>query len=126
MPMDFQKYNDFVDGRLSGESINLNDLLNRMSNLERTDHNIPKLVAAAFGISSEAGEFSDIVKKVVFQRKDLDDRTISDMKSELGDVLFYWMCACSAIGIDPNKVMIDNIEKLTKRYPQGFRPAAKE
>jgi len=42
------------------------------------------------------------------------------MKRELGDVIFYWINACRALGIDPNEVIEENVNKLSKRYPNGF------
>jgi len=38
---------------------------------------------------------------------------------ELGDIMWYWMNSCSALGIDPNDVIAENVRKLEKRYPGG-------
>ena len=42
------------------------------------------------------------------------------MKRELGDVLWYWVQGCIALGFTPEEVMQENINKLEKRYPNGF------
>ena len=41
------------------------------------------------------------------------------MKSELGDVIWYWINACRAIDVDPNEVIAQNVQKLESRYPGG-------
>ena len=39
---------------------------------------------------------------------------------ELGDVLWYWVQGCTALGYTPQEVMEENINKLESRYPNGF------
>jgi NTP pyrophosphatase (non-canonical NTP hydrolase) len=41
------------------------------------------------------------------------------MKRELGDVIWYWINACNALGMDPNEVIEENVNKLISRYPGG-------
>jgi NTP pyrophosphatase (non-canonical NTP hydrolase) len=41
------------------------------------------------------------------------------MKRELGDIMWYWMNACNALGLDPNDVIAENVSKLEARYPGG-------
>jgi NTP pyrophosphatase (non-canonical NTP hydrolase) len=41
------------------------------------------------------------------------------MKRELGDIMWYWINACTALGLDPNDVIAENVEKLKARYPGG-------
>ena len=48
------------------------------------------------------------------------------MKRELGDVLWYWIQGCIALGYTPEEVMQENIRKLEKRYPNGFEIARSE
>ena len=48
------------------------------------------------------------------------------MKRELGDVLWYWIQGCIALGYTPEEVMQENIKKLEKRYPNGFEVARSE
>ncbi len=69
-----------------------------------------------FGLTSEAGEVAAFLQKQ-YQGHDID---IAHMKKELGDVM--WMVAeiCTAIGTTMNEIAIGNIEKLRKRFPDGF------
>ena len=80
---------------------------------------MPRLLTAAFGLGAEAGEFTEIVKKIVLQGKPLDKDNIFHMQRELGDVIWYWMQGCMALNIDPNEVIQMNIDKLKSRYPGG-------
>ena len=80
---------------------------------------IPRLLTAALGLSAESGEFTEIVKKLVFQGKPLTEETKTHMIKELGDVVWYWTQGCMALGVNPNDVINTNKEKLMARYPQG-------
>lgn len=76
------------------------------------------LVWCATGLIGEAGEVADYVKKGVFhQHGVLPDR----LADELGDVLWYIASLCTLAGIDLSDVMQANIEKLNRRYPNGYR-----
>lgn len=74
------------------------------------------MLHSAVGISGEAGELLDHMKKVVWQDHKLD---FDYMVLELGDILFYLTSMCNCIGTDIDTVRRLNIEKLTKRYPDG-------
>ena len=80
-----------------------------------------RLMTALIGMMAESGEFAEVVKKKVFQA---DTQFTSDeifhMKRELGDVLWYWVQGCIALGFTPDEVMDENIKKLEARYPNGF------
>ena len=76
-------------------------------------------VSGAVGMSSEAGEFAEIIKKCVFQGKEMTDDIKKHLASELGDVAWYWINSCRALGVDPNEVIGNNVEKLKARYPGG-------
>jgi NTP pyrophosphatase (non-canonical NTP hydrolase) len=41
------------------------------------------------------------------------------MKRELGDIIWYWIQACMALGLDPNDVVAENVKKLESRFPGG-------
>jgi len=86
---------------------------------------VPRLLTAALGLSAESGEFTEIVKKLVFQGKPLSDETRIHMIKELGDVMWYWTQGCMALGVDPNEVINTNKEKLMARYPAGEFEVAK-
>lgn len=69
------------------------------------------------GISGEAGECSDLIKKHLHHGHDLDKDAL--MK-ELGDVCWYVALGCEVLGVDMESVMQKNIDKLKLRYPDGF------
>mgnify|MGYP001430034568 CR=1 FL=1 len=114
--MDLLKYSEFVQACTSAESEYTGDMIQRLLNLEETGVNVSLLVTGAIGLSSESGEFSEIVKKMIFQGKDLDKH---HLKRELGDIIWYWINACRALNLDPNEVILENVEKLKARYPEG-------
>ena len=118
--IDLNKYKEFVQGVTSEASTSSVEMANRMEALENeTGKNIALLMTGAIGIASEGGEFSEIVKKCVFQGKPLDDETIFHCKRELGDIMWYWFSSCRALGLDPNEVIDENVNKLKARYPGG-------
>jgi NTP pyrophosphatase (non-canonical NTP hydrolase) len=116
--IDLNKYKEFVQEVTSQESNNTRKLTDK---LEELDHkvNIALLMTGSIGLASEGGEFSEIVKKCVFQGKPLDADTIFHMKRELGDIMWYWVNACRALDLDPNDVVEENVNKLKARYPGG-------
>ena len=75
------------------------------------------LVNGVMGLNGESGEVIDIVKKHMFQGHDLD---IEKIKKELGDVMWYIAEISEALDINMNEVMEGNIEKLSKRFKNGF------
>ena len=74
------------------------------------------MLHSAVGISGEAGELLDHMKKAVWQEHKID---LHYMILELGDILFYLTSMCNCVGTDIDEVRKLNIEKLTKRYPDG-------
>jgi NTP pyrophosphatase (non-canonical NTP hydrolase) len=82
---------------------------------------IERLTNAALGLSGEAGEFADAVKKARYQGHDLD---VANLANELGDIAWYVALACESLGLSLGDVMHGNIEKLQRRYPDGFSTAA--
>jgi len=114
---------DFVKKVTSGESLSTMQMYNRMIDIETTESkmkvNAASLMTGAIGIASEGGEFSEIVKKCIFQGKPMDDETIFHCKRELGDIMWYWITSCRALGLDPNEVIEENVKKLESRYPDG-------
>lgn len=119
--IDLKKYAEFVLAVCSKDSKDLDSFIERLLTLknERPDINIPLLLTGGIGLGSEAGEFEEIVKKIAFQGKPLNDENIFHLKRELGDIIWYWTNACNALGIDPNEVIAENVKKLEARYPGG-------
>jgi NTP pyrophosphatase (non-canonical NTP hydrolase) len=118
MNIDLNRYKEFVQGVTSPASNELESLINRLRELNEVV-NIPLLMTGSMGIAAEGGEFAEIVKKCVFQGKPLNDDTIFHMKRELGDIAWYWVNACRALGLDPNEVISENVKKLESRFPGG-------
>ena len=75
------------------------------------------ILNGVMGLNGEAGECIDIVKKHLFQGHGLDERKLKD---ELSDVLWYVAITCEGLGITMDEVMQYNVEKLLRRYPNGF------
>lgn len=75
------------------------------------------LLHAAMGLSTEANEVVDQMKKVLFYGKPLDQTNI---KEELGDLMFYMAMICRELDLSFEELATINIEKLKKRYPDGF------
>ncbi len=117
--VDLNKYKEFVQGVTSQQSNETEALCNQLQSLEQEGVNMALLLTGSIGIASEGGEFSEIVKKCIFQGKPLDAETIFHAKRELGDIMWYWVNSCRALGLDPNDVIAENVEKLKARYPGG-------
>lgn len=75
------------------------------------------LTNSVMGLCGESGEACDIVKKHLFHGHELDRESLI---KELGDVAWYLAEAASALDINLDEVFERNIEKLKKRYPEGF------
>lgn len=69
------------------------------------------------GLSGECGEVIDLLKKHIWQGKELD---INDLIEEVGDVLWYIANLCNVNNITMEECMLANVNKLRKRYPNGF------
>lgn len=77
------------------------------------------LANMALGIAGEAGECADVAKKWLYHHKD-PDAMRDHLLEEMGDVLWYLGAMCQALGTSMETVARDNIEKLRKRWPNGF------
>jgi NTP pyrophosphatase (non-canonical NTP hydrolase) len=124
--MTLEEYRQFVDSVTSKESKDFASFSHRLSEVHSIsksdmlgDVNVPRLITAAFGLVSEGGEFTEVVKKVLFQGKELDEDNRTRLVKELGDVAWYWANACTALNVDPLDVLELNAEKLKARFPEG-------
>ena len=77
----------------------------------------------AMGLCGEAGEVADHIKKGVFHQHGIDREKL---KEELGDVIWYVAAICQAADLTLAEAMEGNINKLLKRYPDGFSAAASQ
>ena len=76
-----------------------------------------RLTNGVFGLCGETGEVADIVKKAMFQGHDLDTNRVAE---ELGDIAWYLAITAHAIGKNLDDIFQGNVDKLMKRYPDGF------
>jgi len=117
--VDLVKYTQFVDGTTSYPSKSNEEFIARIRQLAEGDVPIARLMTAAVGISAEAGEFTEIVKKIAFQGKELTEDNRIHLIKELGDVYWYFTQAMLGLDVDLNEVVLTNVMKLTARYPEG-------
>ena len=131
--VDLKRYQDFVEAVTSKESNDLTSFMDRLNRLDGNyeaygpngeyihgpDVNVPLLLTGAVGLNSESGELIEIVKKMLFQGKPLNEENVFHMKRELGDIMWYWINTCRALNLDPNDVIVENVKKLEARYPGG-------
>ena len=75
------------------------------------------LINSVMGLCGESGEAIDIVKKWFAQGHELDKEHLA---KELGDIAWYLAEAATALDITLEEVLQANIDKLKKRYPEGF------
>ena len=113
------KYIEFVRQTTSPASSEYPKLVERLNELEGQGADVSRLMTAAFGMSAEAGEFTEVVKKIFLQGKPYTEENIFHMKRELGDLCWYLAQACMALDITFEEVLEMNYEKLSARYPAG-------
>jgi NTP pyrophosphatase (non-canonical NTP hydrolase) len=118
--IDTNKYIEFVRQTTSPASSDFSELLARLTELETSaDADVPRLMTAAFGISAEAGEFTEVIKKIFLQGKPYNEDNAFHLKRELGDICWYIAQACMALDTTFEEVLQMNYEKLSARYPEG-------
>jgi NTP pyrophosphatase (non-canonical NTP hydrolase) len=127
--VDLNRYTEFVEAITSRESEDLTTFMNSLDRLDANYNdatethgpnvNVSLLITGAMGMCGEAGEFSEIVKKLIFHSKPLTVEVHQHLQKELGDIIFYWTNTCRSLGIDPNTIIQMNVDKLSSRYPGG-------
>lgn len=100
---------------LRSESTDYVSVQQRLQNPE-----VIRLLHAAMGLSTEAGEFVDQLKRHLFYGKPLD---LVNLKEECGDVGWYLGLSIEVLQTTLNEVLTRNIEKLKVRYPEKFSDA---
>ena len=119
MTVDTNKYLEFVHGVTSPPSLDYPVLSARLSELEANGTNVTQLLTAALGLTAEAGEFTEVVKKIFLQGKPYTEENVFHMKRELGDICWYLAQACMALDTTFDEIIEMNVEKLESRYPGG-------
>ena len=114
-------YMEFVNAVTSEESRDYIPFNSRCFEIQSGDDGIPihRLITAALGMGAESGEFTEVVKKIVFQGKPVNEDNIFHMKRELGDVMWYVAQACMSLDTTIDEIIEMNVEKLQARYPGG-------
>ena len=79
-----------------------------------------EILSWGLGIAGEAGDVAGCIKKTFSHNNDQRD----GIKENLGDALWYAAMICNFFGWDFQEVLEENIKKLKKRYPKGFREGA--
>ena len=119
--MDLLKdYVSFVDEVTSDQSKDLVEMVQALEILEEQGVNPARLLTAGIGMAGECGEFNEIIKKCLFQGKEMDIDIIKHLRSELGDVMWYIAQACLALNTNIEEIIDMNTVKLESRYPGGF------
>lgn len=103
---------DYLNQQLRTENNDYETIAKRIEDVD-----IIRLLHASMGLSTEAAEFTDALKRHIFYGKELDK---VNLKEELGDMLYYVAMACNVMEIDFESVMQTNIDKLSARYPDKF------
>ena len=119
MTIDLNKYVEFVNTTTSNPSKDHTSFINRLMELRENGFPTERMLTAAVGMSAEAGEFTEIVKKIVFQGKPVTQENLFHLKRELGDIMWYVSQACIGLDISIEEVIQMNFEKLSARYPEG-------
>lgn len=118
--MDIKTFSKETERTMNPISNSVTGLNNRSVDLANQGLNVSLLLNATMGMVAEGGEFQDIVKKVMFHDKEYDKDTREHMLKELGDVAFYLVTCIRALDGEPEEVLLTNIEKLKKRFPDGW------
>ena len=115
-----KEYIDFVDSVTSDASKSQIDFVDALMIMEEEGAVPSRLLTAALGLNGEAAEFSELIKKCIFQGKEYDDTTKNKLKDELSDVMWYIAQGCIALDISIEELIDINMAKLKDRYPTGF------
>lgn len=108
----------YINDAIVTESKDFNAMNTRLN-----DDGLKRLLHAGIGLSTEAGEFLDALKKHIFYGKELDR---VNLKEEIGDLFWYIAIACHELGVEFEPLMETNIAKLKARYGEKFTEAAAE
>ena len=117
--VDTEKYVEFVKGVTSEPSLDYGAMGSRLAELEVTGTNTSQLLTAALGLTAESGEFTEVVKKILFQGKPVTEDNLFHLKRELGDIMWYVAQACMGLDTTIDEIIEMNVDKLKSRYPGG-------
>lgn len=128
----YLKYKTKGDVTMDELRINeLNDYQNKTLRTWNTDEGVDfRLSNVALGLSGESGEVSDAIKKAIYhghgfkrgKGEMVSEKAVpvEDLAKELGDILYYVSVGAHELGYTLQEIAEININKLAKRYPEGF------
>jgi len=114
-----EKYLEFVNAVTSDESKHDGHFQDRLKNLKSKGFDTNRFLTAAVGLCAESGEFTEVIKKIVFQGKEPTKENLFHLKRELGDIMWYVAQACMALDVSIDEIIEMNVDKLKARYPGG-------
>ena len=117
--VDTDAYLEFVNAVTSQPSSDADAFEYRIQELRGEGFETHRLLTAAVGMSAEAGEFTEIIKKIIFQGKPVNEENLFHLKRELGDIMWYVAQACMGLNVSLDEIIEMNVEKLVARYPGG-------
>ena len=110
---------DHIDKANATDQLTLNDYQRMAMRTAGAKRKSDKMEESLFGLAGEVGELCDHYKKYMHQGHDID---YDHMAEEAGDVLWYLAEISDALGLPLEEIARRNIDKLLKRYPDGFDP----
>lgn len=119
-----KEYSEIVQSVTSAPSESIDAMIERLQDLkaksmETNEINVSLFMTGAVGLSCEANEILEIMKKIVFQGKPLhDEKVLFHLKREMGDLLWYYVNLLRSLGMTLEDVMEENVTKLNARYPE--------
>ncbi len=102
----------YIDGATTTESTNFTAMGERVSKDETL-----RLLHSGIGLSTEAGEILDNLKKHIFYGKDIDRVNLAE---EMGDIFWYLAIMADALDLPFEQIMDTNLKKLKARYGDKF------
>tara|TARA_E500000318_G_scaffold99342_1_gene101299 strand:+ start:275 stop:679 length:405 start_codon:yes stop_codon:yes gene_type:complete len=119
MNINTKAYLEFVNAVTSKPSQDHEAFVYRIQELEGQGFPSERLLTAAVGMSAESGEFTEVVKKILFQGKPVNEENLFHLKRELGDIMWYVAQACIGLDTTIDEIIEMNVDKLKSRYPEG-------
>ncbi len=95
----------------------IDDFQQAVGRTRATNDTRDTLALAAIGLAGETGEICDLIKKVLYHHHALERERLEE---EIGDLCWYLATLCDVTGIRLAKALQGNLNKLRRRYPDGF------
>ena len=115
-----KEYIDFVNSVTSESSKKMLEMVHSFAVMEEQGAIPSRLLTTALGLNGEAAEFSELIKKCIFQGREYTDEVHAELKSELSDIMWYIAQGCIALDTTIDDLIEINTSKLKERYPDGF------